>query len=66
MNKISEELIAPCWMCEKRWRRKETDRYYYFGGMVICSHHNGAKEWYEGALKLAVEKMEMEKNGTSS
>lgn len=60
MQSISEQKIDSCYVCGKIWKRKEVDMYLYFNGMVVCSHHEGAKEWYDGALKLTDAKCKME------
>ena len=55
---LQDELIQPCFVCGKKWTRKETDHYHYFQGIVVCQIHKGAKQWYKGALKLAELKLE--------
>jgi len=58
---LSEELIPKCWVCGKEWKRKETDKYCYFQGIVVCSSHKGAGKWYNAAISLASEKLKYER-----
>ena len=67
-----DEIIQPCWVCGKRFRRgafvsKEDKKlaYFCFSGIIVCRNHNGAEEWYNAAIKMGEEKyrIEEEKNG---
>ena len=60
MNSLENEMIQPCWVCGKKWRRKDIDNYYYFNQMLICSSHKAAKAWYDAAIELSEEKYEVE------
>ncbi|MBU1621764.1 MAG: hypothetical protein KKF27_20405 [Gammaproteobacteria bacterium] len=57
---ISKESIPPCWVCGKIWQRKDTDKYGYFQGIVICLNHKYAKKWHNAAIRLAEEKIKKE------
>ena len=49
----SKELLQPCAICGQRHFREEIEKWYYYDGNIICSHHPGAKEWYEMAINMA-------------
>jgi hypothetical protein len=57
MNTLKKELVGPCWVCGKMWKREDTDGYFYFNDMLVCVCHDGAKEWYNGAFRLVDEKL---------
>ena len=42
--KLENEKIPACWVCGKVHERKDVDLYYYFQGMVVCSHHDGSNK----------------------
>jgi hypothetical protein len=54
--KLFEEESLECWVCGKNHRR-DSSEYYYFSGVLVCMTHDGAKEFYDGAVKLADEKL---------
>ena len=53
---LENELLQPCWICGRVWRRKDTDHYSYFAGILACDEHEGVKEWWKGALKMSMER----------
>lgn len=57
--KLEDELVQPCWICDKVWTRKDTDKYYYFADILACREHTGAKIWYEGAIQMLECKMKL-------
>lgn len=57
---ISEEFIQPCWVCEKVWQRKDTNKYLYFNGILICKDHKYAQQWYNAVGHLSDKKFELE------
>jgi len=56
-NQLEEEDLMPCWVCDKVWKRKAADSWYYFDGMLVCKSHDGANEWFSGALRLSAVKL---------
>jgi hypothetical protein len=42
--------VGPCTICGKSHKRSEVDKWYYYDGILVCSHHHGAKEWYSDLL----------------
>ena len=57
-NTISEETIPACWVCERVWKRKDSDKWFYFNGMTICRNHPYARKWYIAIFRLAEQKCE--------
>lgn len=57
--KLEDELLQPCWICEKQWTRKDTDKYYYFAEVLVCQEHPGAKKWYTGVVEMLEGKMKL-------
>ena len=62
MKSTTEEFIPACWVCGKRWQRKDTDCYAYFQEIVICLSHKYAHKWYNAAIELANQKIKYERN----
>jgi|AntAceMinimDraft_16_1070373.scaffolds.fasta_scaffold75932_2 hypothetical protein len=42
--------VGPCTICGKSHKRSEVDKWYYYDGILVCSHHHGVKEWYSDLL----------------
>ena len=59
-ERLEDELLSGCMVCGKQWQRKDVDKYYYFNGTLVCQTHAGAKEFYDGAMKLADEALKHE------
>jgi len=57
---LAKEDLQACYVCGKVWKREDVDNYLYFMNLLVCKYHNGAKEWYEGAIKLVSEKMDLQ------
>jgi hypothetical protein len=62
MTDLEKEPVPACWVCGKVWRRCDSDKWYYFGGILVCKHHEGADTWYAGALTLADEALRGNEN----
>lgn len=56
MKDLGKEKIQPCWICGKVWKREDTLNYSYFNGILVCDNHDGVKEWWNGALKMSMER----------
>ena len=48
-----------CGVCGKTHRREDVDNYRYYRGELYCSTHPGVVEQYEGAIKIANEKLKL-------
>jgi len=59
LNPAKEKLI-PCYVCGKVWTRKDADKWFYFFGLLVCKEHPGAQEWYDGTIKLSLEKLKLQ------
>ena len=58
MTDLSKEFITPCIICHKSWQRRDVDKYVYHISMgVVCRHHHGVKEWYDGIIAEADKKL---------
>jgi hypothetical protein len=57
-NPICEELLPPCHICGKIWKRKDVAHWLYHESIgVVCRHHHGIQEWYDNLLKEIKEKL---------
>ena len=52
MNLV-EDLLPPCKVCKRVWKRGDSDKWVYYDGEVVCLHHHGIKEWYQRKLEEA-------------
>lgn len=61
MNNYGEDIIGECWVCGKKWERREYKKWFYFnpfgGGepFVVCLRHPGAYDFARAAELLAQE-----------
>jgi len=49
---LEEEKVPPCKICKKVWRRKDYEKWVYYGGTLACLSHKGVEEWYNEKLRL--------------
>ena len=49
----SDDIVGPCRICGKMFKRGNVDEYCYYDGVFACKYHYGVKEWYLEALYAA-------------
>jgi len=59
LEKEKEQNHDNCYVCGAICDEEHSDDWYYFRELFVCKYHNGASEWYNGALKMVNEKMQL-------
>ena len=51
-TKLEEEHVPACLVCGKLWQRKDSKKWFYFNGILVCKEHPGVSDCYGVALKM--------------
>lgn len=52
MKHPSEEDTAPCFICKKVWKYKDSGKWVFHDSVgIVCIHHEGVQKWYDNLLK---------------